>query len=417
MEELVRFEEIKKNTNGYLDSTVYEELYNCALQAAKGVIIDIGPAQGGSSICFALAAKENKQIKKIYSIDKFKGSNALKDYYSIENNIMHLHNNLKKYNLQDFVRTIVAGVDDIKEIVKNESISILFIDADGAIDRDFELFYNQIIDHGIIIVDDYEKKINIQASTRYLKWRSDKEINIFLENEGIPNLKMFTPLGKHYTTYKFIEYLITNNYLEVIKIMDNTLFAKKPIDAPTFNNNTIEMMKQIRDNIECDYYFRRNIIKKNYDKIAEQINLIAKDLRIKNVLLFENYYYPAKNRMQTSKVLELHEEYLDNFENEIELQDINFCDIKEYKADLELGRIIKQNCNDIKCEVFSIFKNKYPNGNMIMLPIIIENNFWGFLIFYDNNIKQNININKLLMDNMIKVIKDVKDEITKAITV
>ena len=416
MEELKRFEEIKKITNGYLDTTVYQEIYNSALQASNGVVIDIGPAQGGSSICFAMAASENKEIKKIYSIDRFKGSNALIDYYSIENNIKQLYINLKKYNLQDYVKTIVVGVDDIKKSIENEPIAILFIDADGAIDRDFELYYNQIREEGLIIIDDYEEKINIQASTRYLKWRSDKEINAFLKNENISNLKMFTPLGKHYTTYKFTKYFIENNYVEVIKIIDNTLFAKKTLNAPTFNNSTKEIMSQIRDKIECDYNYRRDIIKKSYEKISKQISLITKDLSIDNAILFENYYYPAKNRMQTSKVLEWQEDYSDSFENEIELQDINFSCIQEYITDLKSGKIIKQACKDIKNNVLLIFKDKYPYGSLLMLPIIIENVFWGFLILYDNKIIQNNNINNILIKNMLDVIKDVKKEIEQATT-
>lgn len=52
------FSSIKEKTSGYLDAAIYKEMYQISCNLMDEIIVDIGPAQGASTICFALAAKK-----------------------------------------------------------------------------------------------------------------------------------------------------------------------------------------------------------------------------------------------------------------------------------------------------------------------------------------------------------------------
>ena len=64
---MTSFELIKEVTHGYLGADIYEKLYLAVLNAPEGDVIDIGPAQGASSISCALALQEKRSKSKVYS--------------------------------------------------------------------------------------------------------------------------------------------------------------------------------------------------------------------------------------------------------------------------------------------------------------------------------------------------------------
>lgn len=224
----------KKVTSGYLAPEVYREIYQTALESPEGMIVDIGPAQGGSTISLGLAAKDSGRKGKIYSIDVFQKSAALKSYDNVEENVVNLYENVEHYGLKDFVEVRVVGRDDTMLTKEMEPVSVLFIDADGAIDRDFEAFYNRLLPGAGIIIDDCENVINLQAKTRFLKWQTKMQEECFLKSLGLSDLESYTPLGKQYTTYQFVSYLKKNGYIEETKNMNGTIFARKPAAAPVF---------------------------------------------------------------------------------------------------------------------------------------------------------------------------------------
>lgn len=414
MKDLELFSEIKKFTNGFLSPEIYYEIYRQSLQALEGDIIDIGPAQGGSSISLALAVKENQKLGHIYSIDRFRGSGALSDVDNIENNLKKLNENLMFYGLEKYDSAVVAGRDDIEKKTGNNKISVMFIDADGALDRDFRYFYNRIVSGGLVIIDDYEKVLNLQAVRIFLKWRTQNQINVFLENEGIDQLCMYAPLGKHYTIYRFTEYFKEHGYINVIKNMDGTIFAIKPDTAPQFTEDTWKDLMNIRKDIEKEFYHRRDIVKVSYDKIGSAAEAIAGKYGYTHAILFENYYYAVKERMQTVKVYEWHEEEKDYIENDLPLQNMSFTDLTEYTDVLEKGRAITGKCSENNHCKFKNYLNKYSTGNYVMIPVMIHEKFWGFLMMYGEGGKQETD--RYELDELINIINSEQQNIAHAST-
>lgn len=56
---------------------------------------------------------------------------------------MH-YDNLKFYGVEQFDEARVVGRDNCLMPEVKEMVSVLFIDADGALDRDFENYYNRL---------------------------------------------------------------------------------------------------------------------------------------------------------------------------------------------------------------------------------------------------------------------------------
>jgi|AntRauTorckE6833_2_1112554.scaffolds.fasta_scaffold34970_2 hypothetical protein len=252
------FAYLKVKTGGYLSPNVYRAMYDFALEAPKGHIIDIGPAQGGSSICYAKALQNRKETDYyVYSIEKGHTSNALKNNTNVASNQQVLQSNFKKFGVPEKIdlRMTYSHEAFTNELIPNP-IALLSIDADGAIDRDINLFFNNLTHGGIVVFDDYEDIVN-RHGERLLNM-SENEIHDFLNSEGFSSLKSYTPLGKEYSTYRFVNYLIDEGFLEKISVVgQNTLFTRKKFDAPDFTPKNIESMLNIRNEIVREFYEKK----------------------------------------------------------------------------------------------------------------------------------------------------------------
>lgn len=251
---IFRFLKIKKITRGFLAPEVYREIYLNALNAPPGNIIDIGPAQGGSSISLCLGIKEaGNENSKVYSIEKGEGSDALA---SKEKNINEsvLVSNIRKYGLAGFSEVLMGDVKEVSHMVPSPMpVSGIFIDADGALDRDFNLFFNQMTDNAFVIIDDYINEINEFARNNYLKWKTQEEMDNYVKRKGAANFVDLCPLGKEYTTYRFVNYFLEKELVVKEKIIGQTFFGRKRTGA-AFTEKHYEEMRVIRNEILDEYY-------------------------------------------------------------------------------------------------------------------------------------------------------------------
>lgn len=129
---LHRFAEIKTLTSGYLSPEAYKAIYDCAYQAQEGIMIDIGPAQGGSSISIGLGIRDSGKAKKakVYSIEKGVGSDALPTRQDKELNASTLEKNIDKYRLNQICNVLIGDVKDVyQEIEEDTPLSLMFIDS------------------------------------------------------------------------------------------------------------------------------------------------------------------------------------------------------------------------------------------------------------------------------------------------
>ncbi len=363
------FRKVKSITNGYLEENIYQEIYMNALNAPLGVALDIGPAQGGSTISICLGYKESRAEFHVYSIDKFCKSSALKDYYNIEENINVLQDNLDKYNVRKNVTILTSDRDDITLKDESNPISLLFIDADGAIDRDFSLYYNKLCNGAYIIIDDYDNVINLQSSTHFLKWQSQNQIDCFLCNINMDSLINYTPLGKQYTIYKFVNYFVENGFINPLKIINNTLFAIKQANSPLFTFKTEEDLFNIRLSIEKEFYQRREIVIKCYEEIGKVLPKIGECLGLDNAIMYENYFYSIKQRYQAVKCYEWHENDENRIINDLAIQDISHDKITEFIIDSDKEQVKLIQIEELQNDEIKEFFMNLDIYFIIVIPI------------------------------------------------
>jgi len=248
------FAYIKITTKGYLYPSVYRALYDSALTAPEGHAIDIGPAQGGSTIAISTAYKHKKSLCTVYSIEKGKISPALSDNDNIDLNRQVLEDNLKRFNVEKQTCVIMEySHEAFINAPIPEPIALLSIDADGGLDRDFNIFYNNLAPGAQIILDDVENIINRHG--KKLLSGNESDIEKHITDHNVDTLAAATPLGKEILTYRFVEYLIAKNLLIKDKIVgSNTFFGHTPVEKKmTFTEEHFADMQKIRKEIEHEF--------------------------------------------------------------------------------------------------------------------------------------------------------------------
>jgi len=256
------FSYVKIVTKGYLTPYTYSTIYKYSLNSPEGHAVDIGPAQGGTTISIAKAFmnKKNELIYKVYSIEKGHSSNALADRTHVDDNKSVLEKNLKHFCVDKMVDIIMKYSDEaFTNGTAPSPISVLSIDADGGLDRDFAIFYNNLVPNGSVILDDYENKINNRASKLLRGTNSDIEKH--KTDHRADKLADGTPLGKELLTYQFVNYLKKQGLLKEGQITGgNTWFGHKPENAPEFADVHYQDMQVIRQEIEAEFWKMRKEI-------------------------------------------------------------------------------------------------------------------------------------------------------------
>lgn len=222
------FETIKRETNGYLSAAVYRGIYEAARDAPAGSVIDIGPAQGGSTICLGLGRRDGGHPLRIYALDMFRGSNALASKTDTPRNIETLRANAARHGLDGGLRIIPVGDEDPRAVIPpDEPVGVLFIDADGALDRDFLAYFRQLAPGARIVLDDYKNVVNRHAREKYLNFTPAQEAK-YVRSKGGASMRDLAPLGKEYSTWRFANLLIERGFVVTDRVEDSTLFARKP---------------------------------------------------------------------------------------------------------------------------------------------------------------------------------------------
>lgn len=178
----------------------------------------------------------------IYTIDKFFGTNAfltdsnlsrINNDKIIQQNKVILQNNINQYSTLDNIKIIVGTSIELNNYINtNTKIGIVFIDSNGMIDIDFEVFYNNINDNGIIVLDDYDNKPN-NISQDLIKM-TDIELNTYIEERKYPNGKRGKNetlkthcLGKHARIYKIVQFLVKHNYVKIVNHINMSVIVRK----------------------------------------------------------------------------------------------------------------------------------------------------------------------------------------------
>ncbi len=228
-----RFAIIKVRTKGMLSPAIYEKIYNETKSLPDYDIIEVGAALGASSISIALALKDTNKNSNVIVIEKCEGGTRV-DVGNYNDNYKVLTDNLCKFKIDNKVKLFpheltINDAEKINKMISTPRLAALFHDADGRIDRDFFLFWEKLIDGGLIVIDDYEK------DGKYLKI-SDKY-----------------PYGgmKCVTTFRLVNQFVDWGLIKITQILGNTVFGVKPLGAD-FSRFNLDTCQAIVDSVEQD---------------------------------------------------------------------------------------------------------------------------------------------------------------------
>jgi len=247
------FGEVKYQTRAMLTTKVIKALYEASLSVSKGVYVEIGPAQGGSTVSIALGRRSaGRSYVPLYTADVFTASEALRSG-DIATNVEVLKTNLAAFGVSDNVRIVIVPHENIATVVPADAeIGLLFIDADGALDRDFAQLYDRVLPGGHIILDDCEDKV----SDKYLDY-SPRKLSRYIELKHCTDMAELAPFGKHYTVYKFAQTMIELGLMEEIETVKNTAFFRKTGRKTYDRSGAPSAMADTRAAIARDFFERR----------------------------------------------------------------------------------------------------------------------------------------------------------------
>lgn len=245
-------EQVGNITDCFLTNEVLKAIYEASCNVSRGVYVEIGPAQGGSTLALALGRRAAARDGMIYTADVFTDSSALKTD-DVGVNVAVLRSNLAEFGVGDGVRVIVVPREDVATAVPADAaIGLFFVDADGALDRDFAQFYDRILPGAQIILDDCDNRI----SEEYLNY-TDESLKKYVLKKRSRDITDLNPFGKHYTVYRLARTLVELGLVEEIKTVSSTVFFRKVGRKPYAESGAPEALAQTRADIGREFLARR----------------------------------------------------------------------------------------------------------------------------------------------------------------
>jgi predicted O-methyltransferase YrrM len=168
----------------------YETLYLLRSLAArtKDAIVEVGPYIGGSTIALGRGLQTGRGGPLI-SVEM--GGSYPNHAVPTEDIIADLKSNVEAYGLTEIVHilegfTTEATIDAaVNRILDGRKIGLLFLDADGNVERDFELYRARLSRGSILVYDDYLSEQAPEKQTTIKAWVDQAVASGFVENLGL----------------------------------------------------------------------------------------------------------------------------------------------------------------------------------------------------------------------------------------
>ncbi len=193
---------VRRITNGMISLPVYERIYQEVLLLEDADFLEIGGAAGAGTISIAWAMRDSGKKSNVVVVEKCEGGSRDR-YGNRQSNLERYQNNMKMFSVSDRVKlfphflTFENG-NQVAKLIQTERLSGMMLDADGRIHRDFSLFWDRLVDGGLIIIDDYHETLS----------------------------------KKHPRTYALLYQLKEWGYFEETCIVGDTCFGRKPNSDP-----------------------------------------------------------------------------------------------------------------------------------------------------------------------------------------
>lgn len=211
-----------------LPCEVYQLLFDSVKHLDQDPIVEIGTAHGAATVAMGLGSKHFQTNHQIYTVDMFGGRfSSRRAFGEPDQNLQIVKENLKRAGIKSAVHVFKGSSEEFAKSAEcPTSISMLMLDADGRIDRDFILFYKKLKPGGLIVVDDADRGI-------YLSLNCDKEIYIDL---------------KHRITSLMLDNLYKAGYIDDLKMVSNTLFCRatgKDLELTSFQELALGAYREL----------------------------------------------------------------------------------------------------------------------------------------------------------------------------
>lgn len=157
---------LSNNIHGMIDSRAGEALFMLAyMQNLSGDVLEIGSFQGKSTYFLGTAVKLSSN-GKVYAVDHFKGNKGKERYYRVlREDLLDLEDgfirNMALTGLSETVKLINKPSSEAAQMIQDESIRLLFIDADHTalgVTSDLFLFTSKLKNGALIVFDDYDEE-------------------------------------------------------------------------------------------------------------------------------------------------------------------------------------------------------------------------------------------------------------------
>lgn len=191
--------------HGMLDPAVYREI-SMAAARSDGTVLEVGTAHGASAIAAAVGLGAEHRV---LTIDQLVGGSR-EAYGGIEENARIIRDNFAHYGLGERVELLIGTSTEVaKTLDAGSRYGMLILDADGAIDRDFMLFFNALTPGGPVVIDDFGLDATRVSS------RGGKDV--FVDQ-------------KHRLTTLLVGYFEEKGLLARNKVVNDTYFGTKSVD-------------------------------------------------------------------------------------------------------------------------------------------------------------------------------------------
>lgn len=151
-----------EDIHGWFD---YKDLYSefSSLLTDSKTFVEVGVWKGKSISFLATDLKQSNKKPTLFAIDTFKGTAGDPGHRGMIDSLQvslldHFKENLKHLEIDDYVNIIKKDSVEASEMFQNETIDIIFIDADHsyeAVKKDLEAWYPKVKRNGIIAGHDY----------------------------------------------------------------------------------------------------------------------------------------------------------------------------------------------------------------------------------------------------------------------
>ena len=205
-----RFFAVKEICNGLLPARVYREIYRTMQTVKELDCVEIGGAAGAGSICAAQGLIDGGHVGKLIVVEKCEGGSRAR-YGGKSENLARIEANFLAFDVDRKIRLYPNPItmerrDEVLELIETAELGALILDADGRLDRDFQIFWPLLKPGAPIIVDDY------------------KDAPVYCpRSETMPDGGI-----KNVLTYRLLNHFVEAGYFELEKVLDGTAFGRKP---------------------------------------------------------------------------------------------------------------------------------------------------------------------------------------------